>query len=135
MVLQHYSLNISLRTQLLSGVFYTGVILAILFAPWLGQDWPIWLILVVLLTLEAILSQKQINHTKGDLTISGLNRLAFWHGQKWLFNRTPFMLNFGILLSLKSETSGEIQRLWIAKDSLPKDEWRSLCYELQHNNK
>lgn len=135
MELQHYNLNVSWRTQLLSGIFYTGVILAILLAPWPGQDWPVWLILVMLITLEAILSQRKINHTKGDLTISGLKRLVFWHGQKWSFSRAPFMLQFGVLLSLKSEASGKVQRLWIAADSLSKDEWRSLCYELQQHNK
>lgn len=134
MELQNYSLNVSWRTQLLAGIFYTSVILVILLVPWPVQDWPIWLMLVLLIALEAILSQRNINHTKGELTISALKRLAFWQGQKWSFSRTPFMLQFGILLSLKSETSGNIQRLWIAADSLSKEEWRSLCYELQQHH-
>lgn len=126
------NLNISWRTQLISGIFYAALIVAILLIPWPEQDWPVWLILVALIALESILAQRRINKTKGQLTLLDKHSVH-WAEQKWTITRSPFVLSFGIFLSLKSESSGKKKLLWIAIDSLSKEQWRNLRYELLQN--
>ena len=126
------NLNVSWRTQLISGIFYAALNVAILLIPWPEQDWPVWLILVALIALESILAQRRINKTKGQLTLLD-KRSVRWAEQKWTMVHSPFVLSFGIFLSLRSELSGKKKLLWIAIDSLSKEQWRNLRYELLQN--
>lgn len=132
MGLLHCDLRVSWQTQLISGLFYGVVIFAILLIPWPQQDWPIWLILIALITLEAMLSQKRISKTKGTLTLLD-EKSVYWEGQEWLMTRSPFMLSFGIFLSLKSGLSGKHKGLWVAADSMAQEQWRGLCHMLKRN--
>jgi toxin CptA len=98
--------------------------------PWPEQDWPAWLILVALIGLESLLTQRRINKSKGLLTLLD-KRTIHWQEEKWNIIRSPFILSFGIFLTLKSESSKAKKHLWIAADSMSKEQWRSLRYELQ----
>lgn len=129
MGLMQCNLSISWRTQLMSGLFYGVLIVIVLLIPWSGHDWPIWLSLVFLMTLEALLSQKRISKTKGPLTLLDKQSI-YWDEQEWQITRSPLILSFGVLLSLKSNRTGRSYRLWIAGDSLSKEQWRGLRYEL-----
>lgn len=126
------NLNVSWKTQLISGIFYAALIIAILLIPWPEQDWPTWLILVLLVGLESILTQTRISKTKGPLMLLD-KRSLHWDEQKWTMRRSPFILSFGILLFLCSDETGKKKLLWIAADSLNKEQWRSLRYVLSQN--
>lgn len=132
MVLLHCNVRVSLRTQIVSAAIYSLTALAVMFAPWPENGWPIWTILLLLVLMEFFRSQRRIALTQGELTLLSRQHL-FWQDREWQIIRSPFILKNSIFLLLKSPISKKYHRLWLMSDSMNKNEWRCLRYALLHH--
>ncbi|CAB1225411.1 protein YgfX [Serratia liquefaciens] len=121
--------RISWRTQLLSLLTHGVLILLILISPWPEGYGPIWLVLLTLVVFECIRSQKRIASRQGELRLLEHQRVG-WQGQEWQLVKQPWMLRFGILLTLQPMQGKKRRRLWLASDSMAKAEWRHLRQQL-----
>ncbi|MFC0226337.1 protein YgfX [Serratia aquatilis] len=124
-------IRVSWRTQLYSLLTHGALILLILISPWPEGYGPIWLLLLILVVFECIRSQKRIASRQGQLRLLGERRIE-WQEQEWLMVKKPWMLKFGILLSLQQVNGKKRSRLWLASDALSQQEWRSLCQQLNY---
>nr|WP_232103469.1 protein YgfX [Serratia liquefaciens] len=105
------------------------LILLILISPWPEGYGPIWLVLLTLVVFECIRSQKRIASRQGELRLLENQRVG-WQGQEWQLVKQPWMLRFGILLTLQPMQGKKRRRLWLASDSMAKTEWRHLRQQL-----
>ncbi|TCV91711.1 protein YgfX [Biostraticola tofi] len=129
MALWRCDLRVSWRSQIFSLAAHGILLLLILLSPWPENYGPLWLTLVLLVVFECIRSQRSIMACRGELILTGERRLN-WHGQEWGLTRQAWMLKGGMLLSLRQVDSGKKRRLWLAADSMDKEEWRSLRHIL-----
>ena len=134
MALWHCDLRVSWRSQLFSLAVHAALILLILLTPWPPGYWMVWLILMVLMVFLAIRSQRRISARHGEISLLAQDKLL-WRGQEWVIRQPAWMIDSGILLSLRREKPREgwrrafrsrKQKLWLASDSMSQEEWRNL---------
>ncbi|CAM3822674.1 hypothetical protein BS639_14050 [Rouxiella silvae] len=134
MALWQCDLRVSWRSQLFSLAVHGILILAILLTPWPPEDWVIWLVLLVIVVSQAIRSQRRISARHGEISLLAQDRLL-WRKQEWKIKQPVWMIDSGILLSLKREHTprgwfkalrGKKNKLWLASDSMSQEEWRHL---------
>ena len=129
---QQYNLAVSWKTQFILGLIYGLIILAILISPWPDKYWPIWFLLLIFITFEAYITQRKLNKNKGILALLDTQSIM-WKDEKWSIQHFPFILSFGMFLTLRSADNNKKYYLWIAADSLEKNQWRVLRhYFLTH---
>lgn len=133
MVLWQSELRVSWRAQWLSLLLHGAVMLALLLAPWPSHFTLVWLILLMLVVLEAIGSQRRIRSRTGAVVLLSEQELR-WRGRQWRIVRRPWMGQQSIFLSLRAET-GSRERLWLMRDSVPEGDWRQLCQQLSGNGR
>jgi len=117
--------RVSWRTQLFSLLTHGLLILLILVSPWPEGFWVIWLVLLTLVVFQCIRSQKRIAAVQGELRLLADRRFS-WHGREWLLAKKPWMPGYGMLLTLQPMEGKKRRRLWLASDSMNKEEWRHL---------
>lgn len=107
---------------------YGALVLAILLAPWpesYGVS-AIWLVLLVAVIFECIRSQRRIARNRGELQYHATGEWR-WQQREWRLARRPWISDMGVLLLLQSCTGpARRRRLWLAADSMSRDEWREL---------
>ena len=134
MALWQCDLRVSWRSQLFSLAVHGILILLILLAPWPPDAWVIWLVLLLIVVSQAIRSQRRISARHGEISLLAQDRLL-WRKQEWKIKQPVWMIDSGILLSLRREgashgwrqtLSGKKHKLWLASDSMSPEEWRHL---------
>ncbi|MCC3749191.1 protein YgfX [Rouxiella badensis] len=134
MALWQCDLRVSWRSQLFSLAVHGILILLILLAPWPPDDWMIWLILLIIVVSQSIRSQRRISARQGEISLLAQDRLL-WRKQEWKIKQPVWMIDSGILLSLRRERTGhgwrqalrgKKHKLWLASDSMSQQEWRHL---------
>ncbi|MDR3433016.1 MAG: protein YgfX [Rouxiella aceris] len=134
MALWQCDLRVSWRSQLFSLAVHGILILLILLTPWSSAAWGIWLLLLTLVVFQAIRSQRRISARHGEISLLEQDRLL-WRKREWQIKQPVWMIDCGILLSLKRERDNRGWRrflgskrlkLWLASDSMSKEEWRHL---------
>lgn len=107
---------------------YGALVLAILLAPWpesYGVS-AIWLVLLVAVIFECIRSQRRIARNRGELQYHATGEWR-WQQREWRLARRPWISDMGVLLLLQSCTGpARRRRLWLAADSMSRDEWSEL---------
>ena len=111
--------------QLISLLVHGLLLLLILLAPWPEGYAVLWLSLVTLVVFGFIRSQRHIKSRQGEIVLQD-EACIQWQQQRWLIIRRPWMLKNGVLLSLRHSEGKKQQRLWLASDSMDKNEWRHL---------
>lgn len=111
--------------QVLSLLAHGLLVLLILLAPWPDGYAPLWLAMLTLVVFGFIRSQRGIKSRHGEIVLHGDSHLR-WQQREWRIIKPPFMLKNGILLSLREDRGDGRQRLWLASDSMGRDEWRHL---------
>jgi toxin CptA len=133
-VLWQCDLRVSWRSQLSSLGIHGAVMLLILLAPWPDNCWGIWLGLLVLVVFECIRSQRRISLRHGEIRLLD-GGLLQWRQHQWQIKQPVWMLSYGMLLVLRRATHTphrwpcrryRCQKLWLASDSMSKEEWRKL---------
>lgn len=134
MALWQCDLRVSWRSQLFSLAVHAALILLILLTPWPPGYWMVWLILMVVMVFLAIRSQRRISAVQGEISLLAQDKL-WWRGNEWKIRQPVWMIDSGILLSLRREHIGDDWRqafrsrkhkLWLASDSMSQAEWRHL---------
>ncbi len=135
MALWQCDLRVSWRSQLFSLAVHGALILLILLAPWPNGWWVTWLLLVLLMVIESIRSQRRISARHGEISLVEPDRML-WRNQEWIIKQPVLMLDSGILLSLRRDKAlsgskrkrffGNKAKLWLASDSMGQEEWRHL---------
>lgn len=126
MVLWQSELRVSWRAQWLSLLLHGVVAAVVLLLPWPLNYLPVWLLLLSLVVLDCVRSQRRINARHGVIKLLEDRRL-FWQGRDWIIHRKPWIIDSGMLLCLRGADSARRQYLWIASDSMEQAEWRELC--------
>ncbi|AVJ19073.1 protein YgfX [Serratia rhizosphaerae] len=123
--------RISWRTQLISLLAHGALILLILISPWPESYDPVWLLLLTLVVFECIRSQTRIASRQGELRLLSAPQRVIWQGKEWRLVRRPWMLRYGMLLTLQASGKRKRRRLWLASDCISSAEWRQLCQRMR----
>ncbi|MBP2168153.1 toxin CptA [Erwinia toletana] len=129
MVLWQSDLRVSWQAQWVSLLLHGIVILLLLLAPWPPDYTVVWLILVTLVVLESVRSQRRIRRREGAVALLSKRRLR-WRQQEWDITRRPWRIGQSILLSLR-DNKGQRERLWLVRDSMEEADWRQLRQALE----
>ncbi|AFJ45813.1 conserved hypothetical membrane protein [Shimwellia blattae DSM 4481 = NBRC 105725] len=97
----------------------------VLLLPWPLNYLPVWLLLLSLVVLDCVRSQRRINARHGEIKLLDNSQLH-WLGRDWLILGTPWMSRAGMLLRLRDTTTARRHLLWVASDSVDQGEWRDL---------
>jgi len=123
-VLWQSDLRVSWQAQWLSLSLHGAVILLLLLAPWPPDYTLVWIVLLTLVVLESVRSQRRIRRREGAIALLSAQRVR-WRQQEWRLSRRPFMLKQAMLLVLKNP-QGQRELLWLVRDSMDEAEWRQL---------
>lgn len=125
MVLWQSELRVSWRAQWLSLLLHGVVAAVVLLLPWPLNYLPVWLLLLSLVVLDCVRSQRRINARHGVIKLLEDRRL-FWQEREWCIQGQPWILRTGMLLRLRDSATSRNHLLWIASDSVEDGEWREL---------
>lgn len=128
MVLWHSDLRVSWRAQWVSLLLHGTAILALLLAPWPARFTLVWMLLLTLVVLECLRSQRRIRSREGNLSLLEAGQLQ-WRQKRWQICGRPWMSRQAVLLALRSST-GEKEKLWLCRDSMDEAKWRLLRQHL-----
>lgn len=128
MALWHSELRVSWRAQWISLLLHGVVILALLLAPWPASYTLVWMLLLTLVVLECVRSQRRIRSREGDIALLE-GRQMEWRQKRWRIQGRPWMTRQAILLTLRS-AKGEREKLWLLRDSVSEEAWRQLRRQL-----
>lgn len=104
------------------------VVIALLLAPWPASLTVVWMLLLTLVVLECVRSQRRIRSREGDIALLADRQLQ-WRQKHWRICGRPWMTRRAILLALRS-AKGEREKLWLLRDSMNESEWRQLRQQL-----
>ncbi|MGL4195499.1 MAG: protein YgfX [Edwardsiella piscicida] len=126
MVLWRCNVHVSWRTQVMFLLGHGALVLAILLAPWPENYSVFWLILLVAVIFECIRSQRRIARNRGELQLLA-PQVWHWQLREWRLARRPWVSDLGALLILQSTHGAPCRRrLWLAADSMSREEWGQL---------
>lgn len=128
MVLWRCELRVSWAAQWQSLLIHGAVILLLLLIPWHGSYTLVWIVLLTLVLLESIRSQRRILSRAGSIELLS-SRQVHWRRQKWYLVAKPWIGRWVILLPLRS-SEGKREWLWLGIDSMENAEWRLLRQHL-----
>lgn len=124
MVLWQSDLRVSWQAQWLSMLLHSAAIAVLLLAPWPPKLTPIWGVMLILVLLETVRSQRRIRCCEGEIMLLNQQRLR-WRQQEWHLLQRPWITRRVILLSLRNDLNKR-QRLWLLRDSMSDIAWREL---------
>ncbi|AKR78803.2 MULTISPECIES: protein YgfX [Edwardsiella] len=126
MVLWRCNVHVSWRTQVMFLLGHGALVLAILLAPWPENYSAFWLVLLVAVIFECIRSQRRIARNRGELQLL-TPQVWHWQLREWRLARRPWVSDLGALLILQSTHGVPCRRrLWLAADSMSREEWGQL---------
>ncbi|RFT04540.1 MULTISPECIES: protein YgfX [Edwardsiella] len=126
MVLWRCNVHVSWRTQVMFLLGHGALVLAILLAPWPENYSAFWLVLLVAVIFECIRSQRRIARNRGELQLLA-PQVWHWQLREWRLARRPWVSDLGALLILQSTHGVPCRRrLWLAADSMSREEWGQL---------
>ncbi|OON39532.1 hypothetical protein BTJ39_12815 [Izhakiella australiensis] len=128
MALWQSELYVSWRAQWLSLVLHGIVMLALLLAPWPTNYTLVWVVLLILVVLESIRSQRRISSREGAIALLP-GRQLHWRNRQWSIVRRPWIGQQAILLTLRGVSGGR-ENLWLMRDSMSTRDWRRLRLQL-----
>nr|WP_233149068.1 protein YgfX [Shimwellia pseudoproteus] len=126
-------LRVSWRAQWLSLLLHGVVAAVVLLLPWPLNYLPVWLLLLSLVVLDCVRSQRRINARHGVIKLLENQRVR-WQERDWQIQGKPWVIRSGILLRLRDVATARRHYLWIAADSLDQEEWRELRQVLANND-
>ncbi len=128
MVLWRCELRVSWTAQWQSLLIHGAIILLLLLIPWPGSYTLVWIVLLTLVLMESIRSQRRILSRIGTIELLS-SRQFHWRRQRWSLVAKPWIGRWAILLSLRS-AEGKREWLWLGIDSMENAEWRLLRQQL-----
>ncbi|MDN4628287.1 MULTISPECIES: protein YgfX [Erwinia] len=128
MALWRSDLRVSWQAQWMSLSLHGVVVIALLLAPWPASLTVVWMLLLTLVVLECVRSQRRIRSREGDIALLADHQLQ-WRQKHWRICGRPWMTRRAILLALRS-AKGEREKLWLLRDSMNESEWRQLRQQL-----
>ncbi|MFG6075155.1 protein YgfX [Erwinia sp. OPT-41] len=128
MALWRSDLRVSWQAQWMSLSLHGVVVIALLLAPWPASLTVVWMLLLTLVVLECVRSQRRIRSREGDIALLADHQLQ-WRQKHWRISGRPWMTRRAILLALRS-AKGEREKLWLLRDSMNESEWRQLRQQL-----
>lgn len=128
MVLWRCELRVSWTAQWQSLLIHGAIILLLLLIPWPGSYTLVWIVLLTLVLMESIRSQRRILSRIGTIELLS-SRQLHWRRQRWSLVAKPWIGRWAILLSLRS-AEGKREWLWLGIDSMENAEWRLLRQQL-----
>lgn len=128
MVLWRCELRVSWAAQWQSLLLHGAIILLLLLLPWPGGYTLVWVLLLMLVTLESVCSQRRILSRVGPVDLLDAGQII-WRQKRWFLKSKPWLSRRMILLSLRS-VEGEREWLWLFFDSMEPREWRMLRQQL-----
>ncbi|MGD8107959.1 protein YgfX [Pantoea sp. FN0302] len=103
---------------------YLSIAAGLLLLPWPTRLIPIIVGLLLLLIIELRYRLHLQQRWRGVLTTDE-NRCWCWQQQRGWVTRPPFVLPFGVILSLRTQ-QGKRFSLWLMRDSMSETSWRAL---------
>lgn len=131
MVLWQSDLHVSWRAQWVSLLAHGAVILLLLLAPWPPNYTVVWIVLLTLVVLESVRSQRRIRRREGPIALLTARRLR-WRQREWTISGRPLNIGQAMLLTLK-DAKGQRERLWLMRDCTDEASWRQLRQHLLNN--
>jgi len=117
-------LHVSWQAQWISLLLHGVVILLLLLAPWPPNYTVVWMVLLTLVVLESVRSQRRIRRREGAIALLTGRRLR-WRQKEWRIVRRPWRIGSALLLILR-DNNGQRERLWLLRDSMNEASWRQL---------
>lgn len=103
---------------------YAPLAAGLLLLPWPVTLRPLIIGLLLLLALELRRRLRLLRNFRGQITADD-NRSWRWRQLRGQVTRPPFILPFGVLLSLRTR-QGKRFSLWLMRDSMSEASWRAL---------
>lgn len=128
MVLWRCELRVSWSAQWQSLLLHGVIILLLLLIPWPGSYTLLWVVLLALVIMECVRSQRRILSRSGPIELLPSGQLR-WRQQTWSLAKKPWISRRMILLSLR-QAGGKRERLWLFIDSMSNAQWRTLQQQL-----
>lgn len=128
MVLWRCELRVSWAAQWQSLLIHGAIILLLLLIPCPGSYTLVWIVLLTLVLMESIRSQRRILSRAGSIELLS-SRQIHWRRQPWLLVSKPWISRWAIMLPLRS-AEGKREWLWLRSDSMDNTEWRLLRQHL-----
>ncbi|MEJ4045446.1 protein YgfX [Erwinia sp. SLM-02] len=128
MVLWRCELRVSWAAQWQSLLIHGAIILLLLLIPWPGSYTLFWIVLLTLVLMESIRSQRRILSRAGPIELLSSGQFR-WRQRRWFLVSKPWIGRWAILLPLRS-VDGKREWLWLGSDSMENAEWRLLRQHL-----
>lgn len=128
MVLWRCELRVSWAAQWQSLLIHGTVILLLLLIPWPGSYTLVWIMLLTLVLMESIRSQRRILSRVGPIELLSSTQFN-WRRRQWFLVAKPWIGRWAIMLPLRS-AEGKREWLWLGIDSMDNAEWRLLRQHL-----
>jgi toxin CptA len=117
-------LSPSAWAQRITLALYIPIAIALLLLPWPIPLAPLIVGLLLLLMLE-LRHRLRLQRTLRGALVADESRCWHWQQHSGQVTRSPFVLPFGVLLSLRTQ-QGKPFSLWLMRDSMSEANWRAL---------
>ncbi|GLR08299.1 hypothetical protein GCM10007905_10180 [Mixta theicola] len=124
MVRWQSDINPSAWARRVTFALYLPIAAGLLLLPWPTPLAPFIVGLLLLLIIELRHRLQLQQRLRGQLTTDE-SRCWRWQQQSGWVTRPPFILPFGVLLSLRTQ-QGKRLSLWLMRDSMSEANWRAL---------
>ncbi|AIX72656.1 hypothetical protein HA40_09085 [Mixta calida] len=124
MVRWQSDLSPSARAQQITCLLYSPLVFGLLLLPWPPSLAPLMMVLLLLMLGELWRRLHLQRRFSGRLTAEE-SRIWRWRQRDYQVMRPPFILPFGILLTLRTPQGTRLS-LWLMRDSMPEANWRAL---------
>lgn len=125
MALWQSDLCVSWQAQWMSLLIHGSLALVILLMPWPVNYTLVWMLLLMMVVFSCVRSQRRIHVCQGNVKLFE-NRRVLWKGREWQIAAKPWITDSGVLFRLVRVGKSRRLHLWIASDSLDREEWRNL---------
>ena len=121
-------LSVSWTAQWVSLLLHGVIILILLLFPGTDSHPLIWIVLLILVMMESVRSQRRILTRVGAVELDDSGQVK-WRQQQWRLAARPWQSRWMILLSLRNH-AGKREKLWLCFDSMEPAQWRTLHQHL-----
>lgn len=125
MALWQSDLCVSWRAQWISLLIHGLLALVVLLMPWPINYTLVWMLLLLIVVFSCVRSQRRIHVCQGNFKLFDNSRV-FWKGREWQIAGKPWITDSGIMFRLSRAKKRRRLHLWLAADSIDRDEWRDL---------